>query len=386
MTRAAATPTRVFFPCTGLGREQRGFETFTRECAGALRTEPSVKLTVFGGGGSLREGERAVGNLPRRSGMARFVASLVRRDPYFIEQASFFAGFLPSLVAGAPDVVYFADLNLGNACWHWRRISGQRFKLLYYNGGPTTQPFTRCDFVQQVSPEHLTAAIARGELPERQLLLPHGLTIAHDLRTTDATERGRIRNALGVPVGGRLVLSVGVLNASHKRMDAVIRAVALMPEPRPHLLLLGAESAETPAIRALASRVLGDGCTIRTVDRDAVIGAYRVADAFVLASLREGFGIAHLEALAAGLPSVSHDSETSVYVSGPFGLRGDLRDDATLSALLKRAIEAGADASRAAAQHAWVRERFSWERLVPRYADMFRASAAGLPPALVAIP
>jgi glycosyltransferase involved in cell wall biosynthesis len=374
---AAVPPVRVFFPCTGLGREQRGFEAFTRECADALRDDASVAMTVFGGGGALLDTERAVGNLPRRSLTARIVARVIGRDPYFVEQATFFAGFLPSLAAGRPDVVYFADLNLGNACWHWRRWSGQRFKLLYYNGGPTTQPFTRCDMVQQVSPEHLDAAVARGESAGRQLLLPHGLAIADELRIVDAAERGRIRNALGVPVSGRLILSVGVLNSSHKRMDAVIRAVALLPSPRPHLLLLGAGDDETAAVRALAARLLGDGCTVRSVTREAVTAAYRAADVFVLASLREGFGIAHLEALAAGLPCVSHESPTSAYLSGPFGFRGDLRDDAALAVLLSRALHEPRERSRAVEQHDWVRARFSWQRLAPRYAEMFHACAAG---------
>jgi len=43
---------RVFFPCTGLGRQRRGFETFTRECAAALGADPRLEITVFGGGGA----------------------------------------------------------------------------------------------------------------------------------------------------------------------------------------------------------------------------------------------------------------------------------------------------------------------------------------------
>ena len=138
-----STPVRVFFPCTGLGHEVRGFEAFTRDCAAALRADTSVEIVVFGGGGALQPSERSVWNLPRTGRMARALGGLVGRDPYFIEQASFFAGFVPALIAGRPDVVYFADLSLGNACWHWRRATGQAFKLLFYNGGPTTRPFTR---------------------------------------------------------------------------------------------------------------------------------------------------------------------------------------------------------------------------------------------------
>src|SRR4029079_1009459 len=129
-------PVRVYLPCTGLGRQRRGFETFTLECADALRADPRITLTVFpGGAGPGTPAARARWSLPRDGTLSSLVAPLVRRDRYFVEQASFFLSFLPALVTGRPDVVYFADLNLGNLCWHWRRVSGQRFKLLYYNGG-----------------------------------------------------------------------------------------------------------------------------------------------------------------------------------------------------------------------------------------------------------
>jgi 1,2-diacylglycerol 3-alpha-glucosyltransferase len=371
---------RVYFPCTGLGREARGFEAFTRDCADALRDESSVALSVFGGGGAMREHERAVFNLPRRSSAAAVVSRLVGRDPYFVEQATFFAGFLPTLIVGAPDVVYFADLNLGNACWHWRRISGQKFKLLFYNGGATRMPFTRCDLVQQVSPEHLSDATARGEDPDRHVLLPHGLAIDASWRPADEQERRVTREALGVPTDRPLLISVGMLGHSVKRCDAVIRAVALLPEPRPHLLLLGAETKETQGIRQLAARILGSGCTIRSVARDEVLRANRAADAFVIASLREGFGMAHLEALAEGLPCVATETATSAYLGGPWGIRGNVGDDRELAQLIARGLGEPRGAERARLQHDWIAARFGWTKLAPRYVELFRACAAGRRP------
>ena len=372
----ATQPVRVFFPCTGLGHEQRGFEAFARECAVAMRSESDVDLTVFGGGGTLAVQERTIWNLSRSSWAARIVASVAGRDPYFVEQGTFFAGFLPTLLRGAPDVVYFGDINLGNACWHWRRISGQRFRMLYFNGGPTTRPFTRCDVVQQVSPEHLASALARGESPDRQVLLPHGLPIEPGWHSVSDDERRRIRASLGVPLDGRLVLSVGALNASHKRMDYVIRELAALPAPRPHLLLLGADGNETAAIRALATALLGpDGCTVRTVEHAAVLDAYRAADVFVLASTVEGFGLAHVEALAAGIPCVAHESPTTAYIYGMLAHRADLSVSGTLASLLAAVLSAPRNDVVARAQHDAAYNRFSWAKLAPQYARLFHAVA-----------
>jgi 1,2-diacylglycerol 3-alpha-glucosyltransferase len=368
--------TRVFFPCTGLGREARGFEAFTRECATALAQDPSVQLTVFGGGGDLRHGEREVWNLPRAGFAARTLGSIIDRDPYFVEQGSFFLGFLGALATQRPDVVYFGDLNLGNACWRWRRISGERFKLLYYNGGPTTQPFTRCDVVQQVSPEHLESALARGESRERQILLPHGLAITREFDQASREERQRIRAELGVPADRPLVLSVGALNTSHKRLDYVISEVATM-QSRPHLLLLGAETPETHLVRESAER-LGNRCTILTLPREKARAAYRAADVFVLASLHEGFGLVQLEALDAGLPCIVHDSPTTAYVVGQAGVRANLQIRGALAPLLERAISPTSTMAAGTRQrHDYAYKRFSWDVLAPRYAALFRDCAAG---------
>ncbi|MGH7655749.1 MAG: glycosyltransferase family 4 protein [Gemmatimonadaceae bacterium] len=368
---------RVFFPCTGLGRQRRGFETFTRECAAALRDDPRLAITVFGGGGPFAaEGERFVPNFPRDSRAAQLFGALTRKDPYFVEQATFFSGFLPRLVIGRPDVVYFADLNFGNACWHWRRISGQRFRLLFYNGGATTQPFTRCDLVQQVSPEHFDSAIARGEVLARQVLLPHGVTVPPVLTPPSADDRARILATLGLPVDRPILLSVGMLDSSVKRMDYLIREVASLGEARPFLLVAGATSAETPGILALAREVLGEnGFSHRMFAPAEMALAHRAADAYALASLREGFGLATVEALGAGLSCVLHDTPTTEYIAGPHALRADLHERGAMAPLIRRALASGGDVAAMQARHRWVLDKFSWDALRGRYAEMLCACA-----------
>lgn len=373
---------RVYFPCTGLGRQHRGFETFTRSCAAALKGERGLEIEVFGGGGpDSQPGEHSVVNAPRDGRVAAAIGRLARRDPYFIEQATFFAGFLPQLIIGRPDVVYFADLNLGNACWHWRRISGQRYKLLFYNGGATTKPFTRCDFVQQVSPEHLDDAIARGETPSRQVLLPHGADIANEFSPPTRDERMHARGVLGIAGTRPLLVSVGMLDAEVKRMDYVIREVASLGEQRPHLLLAGATAPQTPQILAMARAQLGDdGFTARTFTREEMPHVFRAGDVFALASLREGFGLAIVEALAAGLPSVVHDTPNTEYLCGPHAMRADLRVPGALAGRVAAAIAAPPDPDAMRARHEWVLRRFSWSALRDRYAGLLRACAAGARP------
>jgi len=344
---------RVFLPCTGLGRQRRGFETFTLECADALRADPRIALTVFAGADVPGIPARVRWNLRRDGTLSSLVAAVVRRDRYFVEQASFFLSFLPALVLGRPDVVYFADLNLGNLCWYWRRISGQRFKLLYYNGGLTTRPFTRADMVQQLTPAGLDEAVARGESRTHQTVLAHGVRIPDSLPSRITGDARR------------------TLDTRIKRTDALIRAIAELPAPRPFLALLGADGPDASDVRALARDLLGeDGFLARTVPHDDVGEWYRAADVFALASLREGFGLAFVEALAHGLPIVAHDTDVTRHLIGDFATLTDITQPRALSSALVTALAAPITETRRAERHASARARFGWDALREDYAQL----------------
>jgi glycosyltransferase involved in cell wall biosynthesis len=371
---------RVALPCTGLGRQHRGFEAFTREVHAALRGAPGIDLRVFGGGGALEADERAVWNLPRTSAAARAVARATHWDPYFVEQVTFFAAFVPRLIAWRPSLIYFADLNFGNACWHWRRRTGQSFRMLYYNGGPTTQPFTRCDFVQQMTPAHHASAVARGESPERMFVLPHGFTMSAAPTPRDPARIASVRRELGVPEGKAMLLSVGMLGPTLKRMDALVEAVAAMGDARPHLVLLGQETPETPALRERA-RVLGRTVWMGTWPRERMADAYAAADAFALLSLEEGFGLAYVEAMQAGLPVIAQDNANTRYILGDHAVLGDTTTAERTAALIRRALQEDTTDALRRVRHGWVRDRFAWEVLAPHYEEMLRACAAGRRPA-----
>lgn len=371
---AAAKPVRVFLPCTGLGRQRRGFETFTAECATALAGDPRVELRVFAGGPAAGVDARVLWNTPRDSRAATWLSTLHRRGPYYSEQFTFFLSLLPALLSQDPDVVYFADLNLGNLCWHVRRLARRRYRLLYYNGGLTTMPFTRSDLVQQLTPEGLAEATRRGEDPARQVVLPHGVRIAP---TLPPRILGAERARLDLPADRPVVLGVGLLDREVKRMDLLIREVASLPHPRPFLCLLGAESPETPGLHDLARAELGaDGVLMRTVPHELVGDYYRAADVFALASMREGFGLAYVEAMAHGLTVVAHDTPVTRYLMGEHGRLVDFTTAGSAAQAIAHAIAMPAMDADRAARHAWARERFGWDSLRESYVAMLVKAAA----------
>jgi len=368
----SAAPLRVLFACTGLGRERRGFETFTRDCARELAGEPSLAIEVFAGGRDGQvPGERVVPNLPRASRAARWLGAAIRRDPYFVEQGSFFLGMLPSLVRRPPDLVYFADLNLGNALWHWRARTGARWRLLFYNGGNTTMPFTRCDHAQLLTPAAMDGALARGERAERLTLLPHGVTLPEPFTPVDAEARRAARLALDLPLDGEILLSVGQLDRPIKRTHLLIEAVAALPAPRPYLLLVGADGPDGPGLCALARERLGERWSWRSVPRERMPLVYAAADRSALLSHGEGFGLAYVESLGAGLPLLVHDDATTRYVVGDAGLRRAIGGAAEAHAGVEALLALPTDAASARARHEAMRSRFAWAVLRPQYVAMF---------------
>jgi glycosyltransferase involved in cell wall biosynthesis len=336
------------------------------ECAEALRGDPRIAVTVFSGRAVAGLDTRVRWSAARDGALAALAGRLVRHDPYFVEQATFFLSLLPALVLGRPDVVYYSDLNLGNLCWHWRRLSGQRYRLLYSNGAPTTLPFTRTDFVQQVTPAGLDSAVARGESPDRQTVLAYGLRMPESL---PARITGEGRRALGLPADRPIVLSVAALDIEVKRTDYLIREIAALPAPRPFLCLLGA-GPDADAVRALAASLLGDDVLIRSVPRESIGEYYRAADLFALASQMEGFGLVYAEALAHGLPVVAHDFPVARFVTGGLASLADLTPPGAGTRAIGDALARPATEADRLARHASVRARFGWDSLRERYVEM----------------
>jgi glycosyltransferase involved in cell wall biosynthesis len=196
-----------------------------------------------------------------------------------------------------------------------------------------------------------------------------------DQPAASGEERRSLRARLGLPADRQLVLAVAALSFHHKRLDYLVREVAALPPPRPHLLMLGQRETETPLLLELADSLLGrDGYTVRTVPKAEVAEYYRAADVFAHASLWEAFGLVMVEALAHGLPCVVHDGPTQRYLLDGHGVMGDLRRDGQLAALLATALEDD-DMAERERRRRYTRARFSWERLAPRYIEMMRAAA-----------
>ncbi|MDT0342109.1 glycosyltransferase [Streptomyces litchfieldiae] len=240
-----------------------------------------VRVTHLGMGGN-----RDVGALPR-------LVRLIRRGRYDVVHTHLYRacvyGRIAARLAGVRAVVA-TEHSLGA-----HRIEGR----------PLT-PGTRALYLATERLGAATVAVSAtvaGRLlawgvPERRIhLVPNG--IEPDRFRFDPAARDAARAALGVPRGAVVVGGMGRL-VPGKRFDALVRAAARLPDDV--WVVLAGEGPERAALRVLSARLGLAGRVVLAGGCPDVPGLLSALDVFVSPSTEETFGLAVLEALAAGLP------------------------------------------------------------------------------------
>jgi glycosyltransferase involved in cell wall biosynthesis len=365
-------PVRVLLACSGVGRVNRGIETFFREAFDGLRVAPGLDLRLIKGQGIASRNEVVSWNLPRTGVLARVLGRLTHRNGYVVEQWSSFFSVAAQIRRFRPHVVFYSDASLGFLLFRLRKWVGVPFKLLFSNGGPVHPPFIRTDCVHQVAPCYHLEALRAGEPAAKHFLVPYGIDVAAPPHALDADRQALLRRRLGLPIERKVILSVGWLRRIHKRMHYVIQEIARLPKPRPFLQLLGSMDDGSREVIELGHSLLGkDGFGVSEVPYAGVADFYRAADCFVLASLTEGFGRVYLEALMHGLSTIAHRNPVTEYVVGNSGILRDLTKPGELALAVTAELSAPADAGERLARWEMVRDRFGWPVLLPSYVTMF---------------
>ena len=148
-----------------------------------------------------------------------------------------------------------------------------------------------------VAPSHATARELAEDYGARDVaVIPNGVTLPEET----AAEAGAPRRPFTVLYAGRL--------RTRKAVAVLLEAFARLRErvPDAELIVVG-DGEQRPALEAQAERLGIAGATRFEGARphDAMPAYYRSADVFCLPSLYEGFPLAIVEAMAAGLPVVA---------------------------------------------------------------------------------
>jgi glycosyltransferase involved in cell wall biosynthesis len=170
-----------------------------------------------------------------------------------------------------------------------------------------------------------------------------------------------------------IVLCVAAKRA-HKNLDGLLRALALLPEPRPQLVLPGSHNAYERELRRLAGE-LGVGDRLRCpgwISDDDLDGLYREAGCFVLPSFEEGFGLPVLEAMARKVPVACSDIPVLVEVAGAAAELFDPAQPRSIATAIERLLgDAGHARTLAEGGRARCQE-YTWDRTAAATLDSYR--------------
>jgi glycosyltransferase involved in cell wall biosynthesis len=237
---------------------------------------------------------------------------------------------------------------------------------------------SRCSDVELVqNPEDLEL-LRRLHLSPRARLLGNGVDLER-FRPPEPHERRAARASLGIDDDCIVVGTVGRLVAE-KGYPELFEAAATLDRKRYLLVVVGGDDAsKADALSPLTTaRAAADGVRLLG-HRDDVESLYRAMDMFVLASHREGYPRAAMEAAASGLPLVVTDIRgcRQVVDAGRNGVLVPVRDAAALAAAL-RGIGDDPDrrAAMARASRDLAQERFDEQRVVRTVLDAYQAAAA----------
>lgn len=254
------------------------------------------------------------------------------------------------------DVVHAQDCISANAVG----AAARYVRTVHHLDRFTTPELAACHERAIVEPAaHLcvSAAVAaevRAGWGLSPTVIPNGVDAARFAAAADDTDgQAHWRERLG-----HYVLAVGGIEP-RKGSLALLEAHALLGRPDLRLVIAGGETLfdyrEYRASWEARAAALGvEPLVLGPVDHDALPSLVAAADVFAFPSTKEGFGLAAMEALAAGVPVVTSDLPVLREVFGT-AVRF-ARDVPELSAALGAALDDGSDpvAGRAlAARYTW---------------------------------
>ncbi len=213
-------------------------------------------------------------------------------------------------------------------------------------------------------------------------IVPNGVDVAR-YRNADPGLASRLRARVGA-TGRPMILSVGGIEP-RKGSDTLVAALAMLVKgrtPAPVLAVVGGHSFQDH--RAYRERVLAtlaplglelgkDIVEVGSVPEEEMAAWYDAADLLAFPSVKEGFGLAALEAMAAGTPVVTSDLPVfrEWMVPGRDALFAPVGDACALAAAMAEVLDDGVLRSRLVAAGRGLADRFSWEASARRHLAVY---------------
>lgn len=302
-------------------------------------------------------------------------------------------GLAAELDGGYP-IVHTQDCIAARAAVHLRD-DGHPMRVVrtvHHVDDFTTEALVDCQRRSILDPDHLLVVSRhwRDGLAEEFGVHPTVVTngvdasrFAADPAMPGATLRARIRGD-----GRTVLLTVGGIEPRKGSME-LIEALAMVHDQvaRPPLLVIvGGHSFQDH--QGYRDQVLARAERLSLTEHIRVLGTvsdtelaswYHAADAFVFPSVKEGFGLAILEAMAAGLPVITSDIPVfrEFLHDGVGALLTPVGDAAALAAVIRRVVTDAELRSSLSAFGPGVAAAYTWDACARQHVAVYEAVAAG---------
>ncbi len=221
-----------------------------------------------------------------------------------------------------------------------------------------------------------------GADPSRISIVPPGVDIAH----FHPMPQRLARQQIGVDDHDWMILFVGRIEPL-KGVDTLIRAMALLAHECPtwvsrlSLAIIGGdpstnENAEMERLKAMHAELnLGDLVVfLGAKDQNKLQYYYNAAEALVMPSHYESFGMVALEAMACGTPVIASDvgGLSHLVRDGETGFHIPSGDHLALASTLARLLQDDALRSKLGEQATYWAQNYSWGKIGDRILDVYR--------------
>jgi glycosyltransferase-like protein len=301
-------------------------------------------------------------------------------------------GLRPLLAGGGYDLVHAQDCLSANAALEVRALGAIDgvIRTVHHVDDFRSPSLIECQDRSITEPDHVLCVsrpwVERlaADFGVEAGLVSNGVDAARYRPPRDAAERARERELAGV--GRRFtVLTVGGIEPRKGSLTllegfAAFRRAA--PDLYPLLLIAGGTTLfdyrDERDRFAERSRALGMDEHVRVLGplaSERIEGLFRAADAFAFPSVKEGFGLVALEALAAGLPVVASDLDVlrSFLADGESALLAPAGDGAALAAALERVARDGVLRERLRAGGDAVVRAHTWDAVAAAHERAYEA-------------
>jgi glycosyltransferase-like protein len=302
-------------------------------------------------------------------------------------------GLRPILAGGGYDVVHAQDCLSANAAVTLRDegVIDHVIRTVHHVDDFTSPSLIECQDRSIVAPDHVVCVsqpwVARlaEEFGVSAGLVTNGVDPRRFRPARDASERASARRLAGL--GERFaILTVGGIEP-RKGSLTLLEAFARLRERLPEALLLIAGGTTLFDYRHELERFSERAAELGVTEHIRRLGAlapeelerlFRAADAFAFPSVKEGFGLAALEAVAAELPLVTSDLDVfrGFLTDGDSALITPVGDAPALAAALERIARDGDLRARLRAGGRAVVARHTWEASALAHERVYEGVAA----------